>query len=125
VATLSPSLARVALLAPILGLTADQSTPAAVRSGRDEILALPAALRQADALTSLGDRPLVVVSAGSGQQRGWLEAQDELPRLSTNSSHRVVEAATHTSLISGDDAPASTQAIVDVVTAVRAGTALR
>jgi pimeloyl-ACP methyl ester carboxylesterase len=125
VGILSPTLARIGLLGPLLGLTADQSTPAAARGGRDEILALPAALQQAQALTSLGDRPLVVVSAGSGQQTGWLEAQDELPELSTNSSHRVLDAATHTSLITGDDAPASTRAILDVVAAIRSGTALR
>jgi pimeloyl-ACP methyl ester carboxylesterase len=125
VALLSPSLARIGLLAPLLGLTADQSTPAAVRSGRDEILALPAALQQAQALTSIDDRPLLVLSAGSEQQAGWLEAQDELPHLSTNSTHRVLDAATHTSIITGDDAPASAQAILDVVAAVKAGTALR
>ena len=125
VGTLSPSLARVGLLAPVLGLTAGQSTPAAARGGRDEILVLPAALEQAQALTSLGDRPLGVVSAGSGQQAGWLAAQDELPRLSTNSSHHVLDAATHTSLLTGDDAPMSVQAILDVVASVRSSVALR
>jgi pimeloyl-ACP methyl ester carboxylesterase len=125
VATLSPSLARVGLLGPLLGLTAEQSTPAAARGGRDEVLALPDALRQAQALASLGDRPLVVVSAGAGLQAGWLEAQDELPHLSTNSSHRVLDAATHTSLITGMDSPKSSKAILDVVTSVRHGTALR
>jgi pimeloyl-ACP methyl ester carboxylesterase len=125
VGILSPSLARVGLLGPMLGLTAAQSTPAAARAGRDEILALPAALEQAQALMSLGDRPLVVVSAGSGQQTGWLEAQGQLPQLSTNSTHRIFDAATHTSLISGADAQASTQAILDVLTAIEDGTALR
>ena len=125
VATLSPSLARVGLLGPILGLPADESTAAAARGGRDEILALPAALEQALELTSLGDRPLVVVSAGSGQQEGWLDAQDRLPGLSTASVHRLLADATHNSLISGADATASSQAILDVVTSIRAGTALR
>jgi pimeloyl-ACP methyl ester carboxylesterase len=125
VGMLSPSLARVGLLAPVLGLSAEQSTPAAARGGRDEILALPAALEQARALTSLGDRPLIVVSAGSGQQTGWLQAQDRLPRLSTNSTQRVLEAATHTSVITGEDAAESTHAILDVLAAIRSGTALR
>ncbi|TAK01303.1 MAG: alpha/beta hydrolase [Chloroflexota bacterium] len=124
-ATLSPSLARIGLLGPTFGVTADQSTPAAGRAARDELLALPAALRQAQALTSLGDRPLIVVSAGTGQQAGWLDAQDELPHLSTNSTHRVDEAATHASLITGDGAAASTQAILDLVASLRSGTALR
>jgi pimeloyl-ACP methyl ester carboxylesterase len=125
VASLSPSLARIGVLAPLLGLPADQATPQAARSARDEILALPAALEQAAALTSIGDRPLIVVTAGSGQQVGWLEAQAELPDLSTNSVHRVLTAATHSSLIVGVDAPTSTQAILDVVASIRSGTALR
>jgi pimeloyl-ACP methyl ester carboxylesterase len=125
VGVLSPSLARIGFLGPMLGLTPEQATPAAARSGRDEILALPAALRQAQALTSIGARPLVVVSAGSGQQTGWLEAQDALPHLSTNSAHRVLDTATHTSLIDGVDAPASTQAILDVIASIRARTVLR
>jgi pimeloyl-ACP methyl ester carboxylesterase len=124
-ATLSPSLARVGLVAPVLGLTGDQSTPAAARGLRDEVLALPAALRQAQALQSIGDRPLVVLSAGSGQQAGWLEAQARLPALSTHGVQRVLEAATHTSLVLGEHAPASTQAILDVVASIRDGTALR
>jgi pimeloyl-ACP methyl ester carboxylesterase len=125
VGILSPSLARIGLLGPILGLTDDRSTPAAARGGRDEILALPSALEQAQDLTTIGARPLIVVSAGSGQQSGWLEAQEALPQLSTNSSHRIVDAATHTSLISGVDAETSTQAILDVVASIRTGTALR
>ncbi|HEU0236258.1 MAG TPA: alpha/beta fold hydrolase [Candidatus Limnocylindrales bacterium] len=123
--TLSPTLARVGLLGPILGLSAEESTVAAARGGRDEVVALPAALQQALASTSLGDRPLIVVSAGSGQQGGWLDAQDRLPGLSSASVHRVLADATHTSLISGDDATASSQAILDVVASVRAGTAHR
>ncbi|WP_166787849.1 hypothetical protein [Cryobacterium adonitolivorans] len=40
--------------------------------------------------------------------------------LSTNSAHRVVDGAIHPSLISDeDDAAVTTQAILDVVTAVR------
>jgi hypothetical protein len=125
VAALSPSLARIGLLGPLLGLTANESTPAAVRGARDEVFALPAALQQAQALTSLGDRPLIVLTAGSGQQAGWLAAQDQVAGLSSASAHRVLVAATHNSLISGSDAPASAQAILDVLDAIRTGTALR
>ncbi len=125
VVTLSPSLARIGLLGPILGLPAEQSTSADARGARDEVFALPAALQQALAFTSLGDRPLIVVTAGSGQQAGWLEAQDRLPGLSTNSGHRVLAAATHTSIVSGVDAEASSQAILDVVASLRTGTAVR
>jgi hypothetical protein len=106
-------------------LPADQSTPAAARGSRDEIVALPAALEQARALVDLGDRPLIVVTAGSGQQAGWLEAQDGLPLLSTNSVQRILADATHSSLVTGVDAPASSQAILDVVSSLRTATAVR
>lgn len=122
---LALSIARVGLLGAMLGLPADQSSVAAARGARDEVFALPAALQQALALTSLGDRPLIVVTAGSGQQAGWLEAQDRLPGLSINSSHRVLPAATHTSIITGVDAEVSRQAILDVVSSLRTGTAIR
>ena len=82
-------------------------------------------LQQAKALTTIGDRPLIVVTAGSGQQAGWFEAQDRMAGLSTNSVHRVIDTATHDSLISGVDAEASIQAILDVLQSVRAGTPVR
>jgi pimeloyl-ACP methyl ester carboxylesterase len=125
VLTASPSLARIGLLGLLLGLPEDQSIPAAARGARDEIIALPAALEQAQALTNLGARPLVVVTAGTGQQDGWIAAQDQIAGLSTSSVHRVLDAATHTSLITGVDAPASSQAILDLVASIRTGTALR
>jgi pimeloyl-ACP methyl ester carboxylesterase len=123
VSTLSPSLARIGLLAPLLGLPADESTAAIVRGARDEVRALRTVLQQSSALTSLGDRPLIVVTAVAEADPGWVAAQDALPRLSTASIHRVIAAATHNSLISGVDAGASSQAILDVLAAVRAGTA--
>ena len=125
VATLSPSLARIGLLGPLLGLSADESTAAAARGARDEFIALPTVLRQASALTSLGDRPLIVLTAADEADPGWVAAQDNLPRLSTASIHRVMAAATHNSLISGVDTGASSQAVLDVVTSIQSGTALR
>jgi pimeloyl-ACP methyl ester carboxylesterase len=125
IATLSPSLARIGLLGPLLGLSASESTLAAARGGRDEFLVLPTVLQQSSALTSIGDRPLIVVTAVAEADPGWVEAQDNLPHLSTTSVHRVLAAATHNSLISGVDAGASSQAILDVLASVRAGTAIR
>jgi pimeloyl-ACP methyl ester carboxylesterase len=125
VATLSPSLARIGLLAPLLGLSSDESTAAAVRGARDEFLALPTVLTQSSALTSIGDRPLVVVTAAAEPDPGWVAAQESLPRLSTASIHRVLATATHNSLISGVDSVSSTQAILDVLASVRTGRALR
>jgi hypothetical protein len=82
-------------------------------------------LRQSSALTSLGDRPLIVLTAVAEAQPGWVDAQDSQASLSTTSVHRVLAAATHNSLISGVDAAASSQAILDVLASVRSGTALR
>ena len=68
---------------------------------------------------SLGNNPLAVVTAGESEP-GWLKRQDDLATLSSNSIHRVVEGATHTSLLyDRSDAQASSAAIVDVVAAVR------
>ena len=47
------------------------------------------------------------------------------PASPTNSSHRVLAAATHSSIINGVDAGTSSQAILDVVSSVRTGTAVR
>ncbi len=123
VTALAPSLARVGLLGLLLGLPADQSSPSAARAARDAVAALPMALQQAQAFT-IGDRPLIVVTAGTGQQTGWFAAQDRMTDLSTNSVHRLIDQATHDSLISGADATTSTQAIMDVVESIRAETPL-
>jgi hypothetical protein len=68
---------------------------------------------------SLGNKPLAVVTAGT-HEPGWLKLQDELATLSSNSIHRVVEGATHTSLeYDRSDSQATSAAIVEVVAAVR------
>jgi hypothetical protein len=84
-----------------------------------ELRATPQTTTQTRSLRSLGDKPLAVVSAGT-QEPGWLELQDDLATLSTNSMHRVVEGATHTSVVDDrSDAQATSAAIVEVVDAVR------
>ncbi|HKH10753.1 MAG TPA: alpha/beta hydrolase [Rubrobacter sp.] len=68
---------------------------------------------------SLGNKPLAVVTAGTSEP-GWLGLQDELATLSSTSIHRVVEGATHTSLLyDRSDSRATSAAIVEVVAAVR------
>jgi pimeloyl-ACP methyl ester carboxylesterase len=125
VTALAPSLARVSILGPLLGLSAEESTLSAARSARNAVAELPTALDQAKALKTIGDRPLIVVTAAAKPDRGWLEAQDQMTSLSSNGVHRVIPTATHDSLISGVDAKASTQAILDVLRSVRAGTSVR
>ena len=99
------------------------STPRHSRSVRDEFSQLRTAMAQASSLTGLGDRPLVVVTAEKEAEDGWMAAQDELAALSTNSVHRVVPDATHAMLTENEEAAVeSSQAIRDIVNAVRAGT---
>jgi pimeloyl-ACP methyl ester carboxylesterase len=84
-----------------------------------ELRATPQSTTQTRSLRSLGDKPLAVVSAGT-QSSGWLKLQDDLSTLSSNSEHRVVEGATHTSVVyDRSHAQATSAAIVEVVTAVR------
>jgi hypothetical protein len=101
------------------------STAGDNRGSRDEFAAIPAALQQARALESLGDKPLAVVTAASEAQDGWLPLQDEMAALSTRSAHLVLPDATHASLIDDErDAAVASQAILNVVEMVR-GTGAR
>src|SRR5215218_1384527 len=69
---------------------------------------------------SLGNKPLAVVTAPKQAEPGWLKHQDKLATLSSNSIHRVVKGATHTSLLyEKRDSQATSAAIVEVVDAVR------
>ena len=69
---------------------------------------------------SLGNKPLAVVTAPKQAEPGWLKQQDKLATLSSNSKHRVVKGATHTSVLyDRNDAQATSAAIVEVVDAVR------
>jgi pimeloyl-ACP methyl ester carboxylesterase len=104
---------------------ADQSTARLEVAQRDEFAILPRTLTQAMALTSLGDKPLVVVTAAVDTQAGWLEANAAMAGLSSNSSHRVASAQTHASLILSEAGAAiASQAILDVLASVRTGTPL-
>ena len=125
VMTLAPSLARVGVGILLLGSPSDPAGVRTAMSTRDEVLALPDALRQAQGLTTIGHRPLVVLTAGSGQQAGWSTAQERFVDLSTNADHRVIPTATHDSVLIGADASASAQAILDVVASVRTGSPVR
>jgi pimeloyl-ACP methyl ester carboxylesterase len=84
-----------------------------------ELRATPQTVTQTRGLRSLGDKPLAVVSAGT-QEPEWLELQDDLATLSSDSRHRVVEGATHVSVLDDrSDAQATSAAIAGVVSAVR------
>jgi len=84
-----------------------------------EILA-PTQTRTLGSQGSLGNKPLAVVTAPKQAEPGWLKHQDKLATLSSNSIHRVVKGATHTSLVyDRSDSQATSAAIVEVVGAVR------
>lgn len=135
VTSILPSLGRIGLWRVITAMTpsglpspyeeqerAQLSTPGMLSGQRDEFAEIPTILTQASALTTIGDKPLVVVTAAVDQQPGWIEAQDALVRLSTNSSHRLATGHSHASLILSEEGAAiSAQAIRDVVASVRTG----
>jgi len=85
----------------------------------EEFRATPETNAQVRATGSLGDKPLAVVSAGE-QSSSWLEMQDELAALSPDSIHRVVDGATHESLLYDKrDSQVTSAAIEQVVDAAR------
>jgi pimeloyl-ACP methyl ester carboxylesterase len=99
---------------------ASVATPSTLRSTIDEYLQAAASTEQAAALHDFADKPLIVLTAGSGHDAAWSAAQNRMARLSTNSVHRVVDGATHEDLVANqEDAAATTQAILDVVASVR------
>jgi pimeloyl-ACP methyl ester carboxylesterase len=132
---LLPTLARlgVSRLAPAPDLPAPAgaqvqaltSTAKSARNGRDEISMAPRVFAQAQALTTLGDRPLAVLTTSESLSgAGWSDAQDQLARLSTASVHRTVHSS-HAGIVV-DEAPAvqSVRAVNEVVSAVRTGTSM-
>jgi pimeloyl-ACP methyl ester carboxylesterase len=99
---------------------ASGATASTLGSTIEEYVQGAASTEQAAALGDLADKPLVVLTAGSGRDAAWSAAQNRMARLSTNSVHRIVDGATHEDLIANEeDAAATTQAILDVVASVR------
>lgn len=105
-----------------LGLARLVGVPSAsqLRSTIDEYTQTGSSVEQAVSLTDFADKPLVVLTADIGNAPGWSAHQDALAALSTDSVHRVVDGASHASMISDEhDAAATTRAILDVVSSVR------
>ncbi len=99
---------------------ASVATPSTLRSTIDEYLQASASTEQAAALRDFADKPLIVLTAGSGHDAAWSAAQNRMATLSTNSLHRVIAGATHEDLVGDEeDAAATTQAILGVVSSVR------
>jgi pimeloyl-ACP methyl ester carboxylesterase len=132
--SLMPTLSRLGLGHLVPGashLPADEaakvdaitSTPRFYRNQRDEVSVIPELLEQSQELTTVGDRPVAVLTASATLEgtAGWDGAQDALAALSSNSVHRTVHSS-HAGMV--DDphpAGAAVRAITDVVSSVRSG----
>lgn len=104
---------------------ANISAPGNLRSTVDEYIRANASMEEAAALQHFSSKPLVVLTAGIGNDSRHEASQNELAKLSTNSLHKTIDSASHEAFIISPDAAAiTTQAIQDVVTAVRTGASL-
>ena len=76
------------------------SSPRGLKNMADESGAMPTLFSQAQALTTLGTTPLVVLTASESLQtiNGWSTAQDRMTALSANSGHQVAHTA-HAALL--------------------------
>jgi pimeloyl-ACP methyl ester carboxylesterase len=86
--------------------------------------AFSVALAQVRSTGTLNARPLVVVIGGASDNASGVarELQDDLARLSSNSTTRVVDGATHAGLVDNRDHAAQTSAaILQVVEAAQSG----
>jgi pimeloyl-ACP methyl ester carboxylesterase len=107
--------------------TAFANTPRSARTARDEVSTFRRSFQQAQALTTLGAKPLVVVSASETLTgtAGWEVAQQQLAALSSNSDRRTVTSS-HGGLLDDPAASsASIAAIADVVDAFRSASPVR
>jgi alpha-beta hydrolase superfamily lysophospholipase len=108
-----------------LGRLVGIPTASHLRSTIDEYLATNSSTGQAASLTDFGDKPLVVLTAGIGSDATWIARHEALARLSTNGVQRVIDGATHATIITEErHAASATQAILGLVASVRSGAPL-
>jgi pimeloyl-ACP methyl ester carboxylesterase len=90
---------------------------------------MPTVLQEEREVTSLGDIPLLVLTAtepDDAVRKVWKQANIEMAALSTNGSYQIVEGATHMSLAyREDDAQICTEGILQVLDASRNALASR
>jgi pimeloyl-ACP methyl ester carboxylesterase len=102
-------------------VAAFNSSTRQVATSAKEFRATPATCNQARATISLGSKPLAVITA-SDQPPDWLQMQNELAGLSSNSTHRIAAGTTHASLLFSErNAASSSAAIAQVIISVRTG----
>jgi pimeloyl-ACP methyl ester carboxylesterase len=99
------------------------TSPRQMRNVRDEQSVYRDLFTQAQALSTLGNKPLVVVTTTESQHgtKGWSAAQDNLATLSSNRQHRIADA-THVGLLTDEHSfEPSVQAIREVLQSIRTG----
>lgn len=109
-----------------LGRLVDVPTPSHLRATIDEyFFQADSSAEAAASLRDFADKPLVVLTAGSGRPAGWLADQEGLATLSTDSVHRIVHGIDHPGMVADEKgAAATTRAILDVVSSIRTEPAL-
>ena len=104
---------------------ANLTTGSNLRSFVDEFAQASASAAEAGAFTDFGAKPLVVLTAGTGSDADLIASHVRLAAMSTNSMHRVVDGASHQELLGDEkDSAATSQAVLDVVAAIRNSTPL-
>ncbi len=92
-------------------------TPQTAQTFVDEFLSIQESLAQAEAVTTFGDLPLIVLTGVIDEQAGWQDWQVELLQLSSNSRQIIVENSGHN--IHLDQPEAAVAAIVTMVSQLR------
>jgi pimeloyl-ACP methyl ester carboxylesterase len=105
-----------------LGRLVGVPTASHLRSTIDEYAQTRSSVEEAASLSDFADKPLIVLTAGTGSAADWLAKQEALAALSTDSVHRVISGTDHMGMIAdARGAAATTRAITDVVSSVRTG----
>jgi pimeloyl-ACP methyl ester carboxylesterase len=102
------------------GVRATVATGSNLRSFLDEFAEANSSMAEAGSFTDFGAKPLVVLTAGSGSDADLIGSHERLAAMSSNSVHRTIAGATHQELIANKtDSAATSQAVLDVVLAIR------
>ncbi|WP_421741381.1 alpha/beta hydrolase [Cellulomonas sp.] len=102
---------------------ATTATGSNFRSFIDEFAQANSSMAEAASFTDFGARPLIVLTAGTGTDAALTASHERIARMSSNSTHRTIADATHDDLIADQhDSTATSQAILDVITAIRNAT---
>jgi hypothetical protein len=91
--------------------------PQSLQATANEYQTEPASAAEAAAVKTLGDLPLIVLTAKLNDNPGWPEGQTELLQLSSNSQQLFAENSGH--VIQDDEPDAIVDAIVKLVELAR------